>query len=232
VNTELSTTTEYTCQYCKKSFRRETTLTMHVCEQKKRYQSQTETGVQIGLNTYLKFYKMSQGSAKEKSFDDFARSPYYRAFVKFGQYCVSVRAINIPRFTEWLLKNNKKIDYWCRDSVYGEFLTEYLRVENPMDAVQRAIESSIRWSEETGNPPHDYVRFGNDNSLCYAITTGRISAWALYNSNSGIEFLGRINKDQITQIWPFVDADYWQKQFKNHTEDVKYIKDLLNKAGW
>jgi hypothetical protein len=54
-------------------------------------------------------------------------------------------------------KTTRKIDYWCRDSVYGEYLLDYLHGEKSMDAVQRAIESSIRWSEETGNPPHDHV---------------------------------------------------------------------------
>ena len=222
----------YKCQYCDKSFVRENSLLVHVCEQKKRYQSQNETGVQIGLNAYLKFYEMSQGSSKLKTFDDFAKSPYYRAFVRFGQYCVSIRAINVPRFTEWLLKNNKKIDYWCRDSVYGEYLTEHLRIENPMDAVQRAIKSSIAWSEETGNPPHDYVRFGNDNALCYAVTTGRLSAWALYNSDSGLEFLGRLNSEQINMTWSYIDSDHWQKKFRDHPEDTEYTKQILKKAGW
>jgi hypothetical protein len=222
---------KYECRYCKKSFVRENTLAVHVCEQKKRYQSQNETGVQIGLNAYLLFYEQSQGKAK-KTFDDFAASPYYRAFVKFGQYCVSIRAINIPQFTRWLLKNNKKIDYWCRDSVYGEYLEEHLRVENPMDALQRAIEYSIRWSEETGNPPHDYVRFGNDNALCYAVTTGRLSAWVLYNSAAGQEFLGRLNAEQIAMIWPYVDTDFWQKRFRDYPSDVEYIKNILKQAGW
>ena len=48
---------KFQCRYCKKSFVRENTLAVHVCEQKKRYQSQNETGVQIGLNAYLLLYK-------------------------------------------------------------------------------------------------------------------------------------------------------------------------------
>lgn len=223
---------KYECRYCKKSFVRENTLAVHVCEQKKRYQSQNETGIQIGLNAYLLFYEQSQGSARTKTFDDFAASPYYRAFAKFGQYCVSVRAINIPQFTKWLLKNNKKIDYWCRDTVYEEYLAEHLRVENPTDALQRAIEYSIRWSEETGNPPQDYVRFGNDNALCYAVATGRLSAWVLYNSTAGQEFLSRLNAEQIGMIWPYVDADFWQNKFRDYPSDVEYIKNILKQAGW
>jgi hypothetical protein len=175
---------------------------------------------------------MSQGTGKSKSFDDFAKSPYYRAFAKFGQYCVGIRAVNIPRFTEWLLKNNKKIDHWCSDKVYGEFLEQYLRVETPTDALQRAIEQSITWGEENSTLPHDYVRFGNDNALCYAVVTGRLSAWVLYNSISGQEFLGRLSSEQIAMIWPYVDADFWQQKFRDYPTDVNYIKRTLEQAGW
>jgi hypothetical protein len=223
---------KFECQYCKKSFVKETTLMVHVCEKKKRYQSQSETGIQIGLRAYQKFYEMSQGSGRPKSFDDFAASPYYRAFARFGQYCVSVRAVNVLRFVEWLLKNNKKIDYWCRDSVYEEYLAEYLRVENVTDAVYRAIETSIDWAEKTGNPAHDYIRFGNDNVICHAVSTGRVSAWVLYHCDSGIEFLSRLNSEQIAMIWTYVDTDFWQKRFRDYPEDVVYIKSILQQAGW
>jgi hypothetical protein len=223
---------KFECQYCKKSFAKETTLMVHVCEQKKRYQSQNETGIQIGLRAYQKFYDMSQGTGRSKSFADFAASPYYRAFARFGQYCVSVRAVNIPRFVEWLLKNNKKIDYWCRDSVYEEFLADYLRVENVMDAIYRAIETSIDWAEKTGNPAHDYIRFGNDNVICHAVSSGRVSAWALYNSTSGVEFLSRLNSNQINMIWSYVDADFWQKRFRDYPEDTAAARDILKQAGW
>ena len=223
---------KFECQYCKKSFAKETTLVVHVCEQKKRFQSQNETGIQLALRAYQKFYEMSQGTGKLKLFDDFARSPYYRAFAKFGQYCVSIRAVNIPRFTEWLLKNNKKIDHWCSDRVYGEFLEQYLKIENPMDALHRSIEHSIRWGHETGNPANDYLRYGNDNTICYAVATGRISAWVLYNSQSGQEFLGRIGSDQISQIWSFIDADFWHQKFRDCQEDTAYVKDILKQAAW
>ena len=142
-----ATKMKFECQYCNKSFAKETTLMVHVSEKKKRYQSQNETGLQIGLRAYQRFYELSQGNSRVKTFEDFAESPYYRAFVRFGQYCVSVRVVNVIRFVEWLLKNNKKIDYWCKDSVYSEFLVAYLRIENHMDAIHRAIEHSITWSE-------------------------------------------------------------------------------------
>jgi hypothetical protein len=224
--------TDHQCRHCGKTFRRESSLAVHLCEPKRRQQEQNEVGVQIGLQAYLRFYELTQGSARLKTFDDFASSAYYRAFVRFGRYCVAIRAINVPRFVEWVIRQNKKIDHWCRDSIYTEYLMQYLRTENVSDALVRAMKTAIDWSESTGNPDRDYLRFGNDNTVCYAVTTGRVSAWVLYNCDSGQEFLARLNPEQISMIWPMIDADVWQRRFSDYAADTEYAKELLRKAGW
>jgi len=222
----------YQCQYCKKDFKREASLAVHVCEAKRRSQEQNEIGVQLGLQSYLRFYEITQGSAKNKTFTDFASSPYYRAFVKFGRYCVAIRAVNVSRFIDWVVRQNKKIDNWCSDRVYTEYLTEYIRIENVSDALARAVEQSITWGDETGNPAHDYLRYGNDNAICHAINSGRVSPWVLYNSDSGMEFLGRIHQGQVNLIWPIIDSDFWSKKFQEYSTDTAYARDILKKAGW
>jgi hypothetical protein len=203
-----------------------------MCEPKRRFQEQNERGVQLGLHAYLKFYELTQGSAKLKTFEDFAASPYYRAFVKFGRYCVDIRAVNPPRFVEWLLKNNKKIDHWSRDTMYTEYLIEYLRIENVNDALARAMEFGIAWSEETGNPAEDCLRYGNTNAMVYAVTTGRISPWIVYNCESGQQFLSELDATQIAMIWPYVDSEIWTKKFADYLADQEYVREMLQKAGW
>jgi hypothetical protein len=222
----------YQCQYCRKDFVKETSLAVHVCEQKKRRQERAERGVELGFQAYIRFYEMSQGSAKLKTFDDFADSPYYRAFVKFGRYCVAIRAINPARFMEWVLKQNKKIDHWCRDVVYTEYLIYYLQVENINDALARAMEYSIDWAEKTGNPAQDCLRYGGTNATVYAVTTGRISPWVIYNSESGQKFLSTLDAGQIAMVWPYIDSDVWQKKFTDYTADQEYAKEILTQAGW
>ena len=125
MSTETQTKTENKCRYCDRAFQRESSLAVHLCEPRRRYQEQNETGVQIGLQAYLRFYEITQGSSRLKSFDDFAKSPYYKAFVKFGRYCQGIRAVNVPRFIDWVVRQNKKIDHWCKDSVYTEYLVQW-----------------------------------------------------------------------------------------------------------
>jgi hypothetical protein len=222
----------YTCQYCKKNFIKESSLTIHSCEPRRRRQTKDEAGVRLGFNSYLKFYELTQGSAKLKTYDDFCESPYYKAFVKFGRYCVSTKVINPARFTEWVLKQNKKLDYWCSDKLYEEYLLFYLKVERMEDALARGIEHALTWAEEKQAPSQDYLRYGNHNVITSAIVNGRISPWILYNCESGQKFLAEMNTEHQTMVWTYIDPDVWTKKLKEDPANRIEAQELLQKAGW
>lgn len=223
----------YKCRYCEKDFRKESTLTAHLCEQKRRWQQEKETGVQFGLRAYLQFYETTQGSAKLKSYEDFVNSPYYRAFVRYGRYLVDIRAINSVSFTAWLLRNNKKLDNWTKDSYYEEWLHEYVRKESPQDALERAL----REMEEYANGGSGlasfshYFRYGNTNRICHHITTGRVSPWIVYNCDSGIEWLANLREEHVVLVMPWIDPDVWNRQFRDYPADVEWCKHILKQAG-
>lgn len=226
--------TNYKCRHCGKSFTKESTLTVHLCEQKRRVQQQNETGVQLGFKAYLRFYEITQGSAKLKTYEDFSSSPYYNAFVRYGRYLVGIRAVNAGSFTDWLLKNNKKLDFWCKDSLYTEWLHEYLKREATQDALERALKEMQQYADdhpELKNGFTDYFRYGNSNRIIHHITTGRISPWIIYNCVSGVEFLESLTEDQVGIILPYIEPDVWQRKFKDYIADTEWVKDILLKAG-
>jgi len=222
----------HVCEYCKKEFARETSIQAHMCEPKRRRRERDEPGPRLGFQAYIRFYESMAGSARNKTHDTFCESSYYRAFVKFGHYCVNTRVINPDRFMAWLLKNNCKIDHWCSDKVYTEYLVDHLKVEAVDDALTRAIEFGIDWAEKNASPAHDCMRYGNTNVLCYAVTAGRISAWVIYNSESGQKFLSELDATQVSMIWPYIDSDAWQKRFQDRPQDQAYAKNILKQAGW
>jgi hypothetical protein len=224
----------YKCKYCSKAFVKESTLASHLCEQKRRAQQQNETGVQIGYQAYLRFYEITQGSTKNKSYEDFATSPYYLAFVKYGRYLVSIRAVNTASFTTWLLKNNKKLDYWTKDSFYEEWLREYIKREAVQDALERALKEMTEYAEshpELKNGFTDYFRYANSNRICHHIVSGRISPWVVFNCSTGVEFLDRLDDTQVNIVIKYIDPDFWQKKFIDYLSDTEWAKDILNKAG-
>jgi hypothetical protein len=223
---------KFTCEFCKSEFRRENTILKHICENKRRWLEKDNQGNRLGFQSWLQFYKKNTASRKHNSYEEFIRSAYYTAFVKFGNYCVGVNAINVSGFVDWLLKNQVKIDYWCTDSTYTKYLIEYLRHEDPFDAIYRSVETCIKLAEDASIQPNDILRYGNVNKICYCITTGKISPWMLYQSNSGTHFLDTLNEEHVKMIIDYINPEQWAIRFKRDKELTKRISDTLTEAGY
>lgn len=230
----VSAAEEFVCKYCNKPFRKMSTLSVHLCEPKRRWQQEKEVPVQLGFKSYLRFYEVTQGSAKLKTYADFVASPFYNAFVKYGRHLVAIRAVNSTNFTDWLLKNNKKLDHWCKESHYVEWLHGYLRKEAVQDAIERALKEMQEYADSStelqGNFI-DYFRRGSSNRIVQHVANGRVSAWIVYNCDSGIAWLDSLNEEQVAMVIPWIDPDFWQQRLKDYAADAEWCRDILIKAG-
>jgi hypothetical protein len=223
----------FKCKYCEKAFRKESTLAAHLCELKRRYQQEKEQGVQMGFQAYLRFFELTQGSASLKTYTNLVESPYYNAFVKYGRHCQAIRCVNFKSYTDWLLKNNKKLDHWCKEDHYVEWLSQYLHNESVQDALERSIREIQRYADETDSLQDvDYFRYGNANKICYHISNGRVSAWVVFNCDSGIEFLERLNEDQLNVVLPWIDPEFWQRKFQDYLADREWVREILKQGGF
>ena len=201
-----------------------------MCEAKRRYLQKDEKRVQVGFLAFNKFYVLVQRS-KEKTYAEFCKSSYYNAFVKFGRHMVAIRAINTAKFIDWVIKSNKKLDYWCKEQFYDEYLHEYIRIENPQDALERSIVEMETWATDNNSVVNHYFKYANENRMVRSIANGRISPWAVYCSDSGVGMLSRLNEEQIAIVYPWIDPDYWQRKLKN-SDDAEWCRFILSEAGF
>lgn len=217
----------FKCKYCNREFVRERTLLAHSCVEKRRRMQESEKGVRIGFQTFLKYFEITQGSAKLKTYEDFCNSQFYDAFVKFGRYCVNIRCINTHSFSKWMLDNHmSKLDHWTKDKYYSEWLFTYLRKENTKDALERAIEEMSECEEIT-----DYFTKVANSRIIHHIMTGRISPWIIYNCNSGVQFLENLSENDLKTIYKMIEPEFWQKRFTEYVADTEWCKNILRKAG-
>jgi hypothetical protein len=227
-----ATKTDFQCEFCNRYFQKETALMNHLCESKRRWQDKDLQGNRIGFQCWLKFYAKNSAAKKERTYTDFVKSAYYLAFVKFGHYCVNIKCINVTRYADWLLKSKVGIDYWCSDKTYDSFLIEYLRDEDPLDALARSIETTIELAAEAGIQSHDYLRYGNANRILHLIVSGKISPWMLYQSESGVMFLENLNEAQQKMILEYISPEQWAVRFKRYPDSVAQVSELLSTAGY
>jgi hypothetical protein len=220
----------YKCEYCGKLFAKEKTLVVHVCEQKRRHLSKNEKHVQMGLLTYQKFYEISQKGKNQKTFDDFASSPYYTSFVKFGSFMVNTAPIYPERFIEYVVRSGVKLDHWCRDSLYEQYIFELIKIEPADGAVQRTIKTMMDWADNNKAQWEHYFSYVNLNRATHDIKEGLISPWLLLNSRAGKDMLKRMNDEQLEIVGPVIDPQYWTKRFKTRSADLELVKDIIKEA--
>ena len=219
----------YKCEHCGKLFAKEKTLVVHMCEQKRRYLSKNEKHVQAGFLTYQRFYELTQKS-KEKTFEEFATSPYYTAFVKFGSFVVNTSPIYPDRFIDYVIKSGVKLDHWCRDALYDQYLTELIKIEPADGAIQRTVQTMMEWADENSSSWEHYFAYVNLNRATHDIKEGLISPWILLNSKEGKGMLQRMNDEQLNIIGTVVDPQFWIRRFKSLPADTELVKDVIKEA--
>ena len=221
----------FICVHCSKSFMKEKTLVAHMCERKRRALQETEKRVQAGFMAYNRFYQLTQGNKVPKNYDHFCNSAYYNAFVKFGSFVNNVNPLYPTKFIDFVIKSGVKLDHWCRDELYEQYLFEMLKVEPVESAVQRTLQTMMEWGDEHNANFAHYFNYVSLNKAVYDIVNGKISCWVLLNCVSGKDMAGKMNDEQLSMIAPAFDIKYWLKKFKEFPADVALVKEILVEAG-
>lgn len=220
----------FKCEFCDKLFAKEKTLLVHVCEQKRRHLSKNERHVQAGLLTYQRFYEITQKFTKVKTFDEFANSSYYTAFVKFGSFIVNTSPVYPERFIDYVIKSGVKLDHWCRDGLYEQYVSELIKIEPADGAIQRTIKTMMDWADVNNASWEHYFSYVNLNRATHDIKEGLISPWITLNTIDGKNMLKRMNDEQLEIISVYIDPQYWLKRFQTHPADFELVKDIIREA--
>ena len=145
-------------------------------------------------------YYMDASATKSKSIEEFIRSQYYAGFTKFGRSCVLNEYLQPEKFAEWLIKEGKKLADWSKDSVYDEFLLQYVKKEPGLKALERNVIYLSEWSKENECDWQDYFRFVSTSRAVHDLRSAKISPWLLYLSETGDELLTRLNDEQVGMV--------------------------------
>jgi len=221
----------FICEYCGSGYVKEKTLAVHMCEKKRRALQKNEKRVQLGLYAFQRFYKLSAGTKKEKTYEDFCNSQYYNAFVKFGSFINNVRPLYPEKYIDHVVTSRVKLDHWCRDELYENYATELVLKEDMEVAVRRSIDTMMEWGQEKEVPWNDYFRYVSLNRSVRDIKDGKISPWLVLNCKTGKEMLSKFNDEQLEMIFHIVNPSHWAIRFKRKQADLDSLKIVVKESN-
>jgi hypothetical protein len=220
----------FVCQHCSKGFMQEKTLFVHVCEQKRRYLARTEKHVILGYDTFNRFYKMSQNFKGDKTYEEFARSPYYNAFVKFGSFVSNVNPLYPDKFINYVVTSGVKLDHWCRDELYDDYVVHLIKNEPVEVALERSVSHMLSWANDNNSQFNHYFLYVSLSRACYDIRDGKVSPWLVLNCTSGKDMLRKFNDEQLMAVNVVMDVPFWLNKFKRSPGDVNLVKDVVKES--
>ena len=212
----------YKCEYCKKSFQKETTLLAHSCEKKRRWQNKDNQDVLVGFASYDLFYRIEMQS-KPKEYKDFVDGQYYTAFVKFGAYCINTKVIDQEQFTRWLIKNEVKLKDWPTDKMYLLFVQDHCKRESVERALERFVENA-----STTDYFDTFWESANGYLIADWVEMGKISPWLLISSDRAQTALEKMPAECMTRIANCIDAEYWGKKRQMNPHDAHFIGEMID----
>ena len=228
--TSTSNSKPYVCEYCGTGYVREKTLAAHMCEKKRRWLQKDEKRVRYGLYAFQRFYKLSAGTKKEKTYADFVDSQYYNAFVKFGSFLNNVQPLYPEKYIDYVVTSGVKLDHWCKDSLYEKYALELILKEDVTTALERSVQSMMDWAEDKSAPWNHYFYHVSLNRAVWDIKDGKISPWLILNCTSGKEMLSKFNDEQLELVYHVINPEHWALRFKRQPNNVQLVKDVAKES--
>jgi len=225
------TSKPYKCAFCNAGFSKESTLFAHSCEQKRRHLQKNEKHVTLAYQVFVTFYQKSLNFKGIKTYEEFCKSPYYNAFVKFGSYLNNVRPLYMEKYIEHIVTSGIKLDHWCRDEHYEKYVFELIKKESVETALERSVETMTVWAQDNNLSWNQYFTNASVNRIVWDIKDGKISPWLLLNCKTGKQALGTFNDEQLNMIVNILDPGHWAVKFKRQPLDVELVKQIAKQAG-
>lgn len=215
----------YHCEFCKSGFMRESTLLTHQCEQKRRHMLKDDISSRMAFMAYLRWYEVIQRD-KNRSFRDFCSSEFYIGFMKFGHFLMKIKPINSKQFVDFIITKNIRLDKWCDDNMYYDFVSDFVKRESPEDALERSIATMMSWAKDNKTEWQMYFQSATLIRISRDLREGRLSPWLILNTKTGMTAMRRLPDSELSTLNAVISPSFWLRRFSTYNDEVQFIKSV------
>jgi hypothetical protein len=221
----------YLCRYCKKEFSRESTLTSHLCEAKRRILDKDQVQNRIAFQSWLLFRKLTMPNAKkEKSYEDFVGNSLYKGFMKLAKYIIDLNLAKGEDFVRFLIMNSVPMRRWTSDAVFDHYVKEQTKKESVERAIERSVLNMKAWAERTKQDWQNYFQSVDTAQAVQDIRMGRISPWCTFATDQGSRLIDRFEPGQIQTLIDYMEPNSWRAKVLRQREDAEWVQTVFNQA--
>lgn len=216
------------CEFCNKTFKRESTIISHRCVRKQRWVERDEKYMIMALELWVIFNNVTCSLTNRKlDFKTFIYTKECNAFVALAQHLIALRPISNRDFAVYLFRNNVPAKDWVKDSVYRQFVQTFVRKEQPMKGLERSLKTIYSWAEENEMAKTEFYKNVGPGTFVSMISNGRFSPWMFFLSSHIEDVICRLSQEQMRLINPYINPKLWAVNINKYQSEVKAIRTVI-----
>jgi hypothetical protein len=221
---------KYVCTFCEKSFIRKSWFDRHTCVKKTNF-IQSHNIHTIMAHRLFNHWQLRTGllrKSKEKTMEEFCKSPYFKAFKEVATFIYNQKFISGYRYVDWIYENKVPQVQWCREQTVDRFLDYQRRQEEPLKQIEATFTHIKSYCEEKKIPTSEFFKNITASQALNMIKLNRIMPWVLFSYEDAVEnLLAKIDLDRETlyTLDDYINVAYWIKKVEDDKDSALFVNE-------
>lgn len=221
----------YRCQHCGRGFKRKSWFDKHDCKDRKEFDQKHEIDV-VGGHRLFVYWQTKTGlmkNGKEKTLEDFKKSPLFNSFMKLCEF-ISRNGILVPyQYVDWLIRNDVKERDWKQWETLTRFQEDMRQQEDPSFQSGNTLIAIRSWADRHGVPMKSFFSEVTPGELVLMVKNNQMSPWVLFGYETAlVELVDRLAQEHMYQINEYINISRWMGMIRANTENTTIIKQIMD----
>ena len=223
--------TKFKCTFCDREFVRKPWFERHSCTKKQRFLDRNNITVIRAHRLFIHWQRRTGllRRGKEKTLEDFCKSPFYNAFINLSKFTSAEYVISGFKYVDWLVDNSIPERKWCNERDLDGF-REYIREnEDALSQAEKTCKNIRVWCADNGIDIPEFFKCIPPGQALNMVRENKLSPWVLLGYDPCVEELvSRFRGEVLHMLYDHINVPYWLDKIEQDVDDTQKVRQILD----
>jgi len=217
---------KYRCKFCDKTFTRKSWHERHTCEKKRRFLESNDIFTISGHHLFNHWQRQTGllRRGKEKTLEEFCRSPYFNAFKELAVFTEQNYVVSKYQYLDWLILKEIPDRRWRYQTTLARYRNS-LQKENSDKQVRASVKNILEWCEDKDVKPSTFFASITPGQALNMVRTTQLSPWVLFGYDESVEDL--VERIREGEAWSALDdhinINHWIEKVRQDEDAIERV---------